>query len=160
MGMTVVEHRSAGLERETWERTPYTSTISTCKGYVHRLHRRVSEALLRAALLKKKAAVFRRARLVRAGNVHWWDEMTNDYDEGGGSRQRGLRWRKQQVALGSAFTPVCATDVDRRHPPLRFRHPPCIPEQDPARLARHARSPLDVGSRRIDIEGLSPHLPC
>jgi hypothetical protein len=30
------------------------------------------------------SAVYRRVRLVRAGDVDWWDEMTNDYDEGGG----------------------------------------------------------------------------
>lgn len=33
---------------------------------------------------KKKAAVYPGTRLVRVRAVNWWDETTNDFDEGGG----------------------------------------------------------------------------
>ena len=52
-----------------------------CKGYA-RLHGRLPEALLRAAPSKKKAVVYQHARLVGAGNVDWWDKMTNNYEGG------------------------------------------------------------------------------
>lgn len=65
---------SVRLERETRERTVYSSTTGMCKGYARCLHGRLPEALLRAAPSKKKAVVYQHARLVRAGNVDWWDE--------------------------------------------------------------------------------------
>jgi hypothetical protein len=91
------QHWSPGLERETRERTEeeahilfrgaititYSSTTGTCEGCAHHLHERLSKALLRAPSSNKKAAVYRRSRLVQAGDVDWWDEMMNNYDMGG-----------------------------------------------------------------------------
>ena len=74
VGMTIAEHRSVRLERETREQTMYSSTTGMCKGYTRCLHGRLPDALLRAAPSKKKAVVYQHARLVRAGNVDWWDE--------------------------------------------------------------------------------------
>jgi hypothetical protein len=76
VGMTVVKHRSAGLERKTRERT-VTRTLPPP------LHGQLMEALSRAMPSKKKAAVYPGTRLVRVRAVNWWDKTTNDFDEGG-----------------------------------------------------------------------------
>jgi len=83
VGTTIAEYRSVRLEHETRERTMYSTTTGMCKGYARCLHRRLPEALLRVAPSKKKVVVYQHARLVRAGNIDWWDEMTNDYEGGG-----------------------------------------------------------------------------